>query len=148
VEIVRELLAPTAASTLFAYVDDLAAYETWMPMIHDVVRLADGPNANPAWSVELRAEVGPFARSKRLRMERTTHERDRLAVFERMEDDGRDHSAWILRAELTALDEEAPLTTLTMSMTYGGSLWGGAILQRVLDDQIRQGSDALLDLVS
>ena len=35
--------------------------------------------AGPAWRVELRARVGPFARSKQLRMVRTVHEPGRIA---------------------------------------------------------------------
>lgn len=147
-QIVRDLLAPVDAATLFSYVDDLSAYERWMPLIHDVRPVQVGPDVNPVWSVELRAQVGPFARSKRLRMERTAHELDRLAVFERNEDDGRTHSPWLLRAELAPGTGKAPSTTLTMSLSYGGSLWSGALLQRVLDEQVRLGSQALLELVS
>ena len=118
-----------------------------MPLIHDVERLASDPlTGAPAWMVELRARVGPFARSKRLRMERTELEPDRVAVFERREADGRDHSEWILRADLDA--DTDGRTVLTMTMSYGGSLWAGPILERVLDDQVRRGSDRLLALVS
>jgi len=149
VDIVRELVAPTAPEVLFAHVGDLDAYPVWMPLIHTVQELpTDGA---PLWSVELRATVGPFARSKRLRMRRTAHVIDRLAVFEREEDDGRQHSPWILRAELTpdlAAATTRPSTRLTMTMTYGGSLWAGPVLERVLDEQVRRGSEALLRLVS
>jgi hypothetical protein len=134
--------------TLFWYVDDLGAYERWMPMIHDVEPLPVVDGENPAWTVELRAQVGPLARSKRLRMERTAHEINRLALFERNEDDGRSHSSWVLRAELADAGGDGPHTALTMSLSYDGSLWSGALLQRVLDDQVRQGSDALLALLS
>jgi len=143
VEIVRSLRADVAPHILFEHVDDLADYPAWMPLIHDVERL-DGES--PAWMVELRAQVGPFARSKRLRMERTELEHDRVAVFERREADGRDHSNWILRADLEADDQGH--TTLTMTMSYGGSLWAGPVLERVLDDQVRRGSEQLLTLVS
>ena len=147
-EIVRELVVPVGATTLFGYVNDLVVYEQWMPMIHDVARLETAADDNPAWSVELRAQVGPLARSKRLRMERTRLTADRLAVFERNERDGRTHSPWILRADLEPVDDSTERTTLTMSLSYGGSLWGGAVLQRVLDEQVRRGSESLIDLVS
>jgi Polyketide cyclase / dehydrase and lipid transport len=146
-EIIRKLVAPVDAPTLFSYVDDLGAYERWMPLIHDVEPIEVGSGEIPAWTVELRAQVGPFARSKRLRMERTIHHVDQLAVFERNENDGRSHSSWVLRAELTSIEGDATHTALTMSMSYDGSLWSGAVLQRVLDDQVRQGSEALLALV-
>ena len=159
-EIVRSLVAPVTPAELFVHVGDLAAYPTWMPLIHDVTPVASTTaDEPPAWWVELRAKVGPFARSKRLRMERTDHVEDRLAVFERRESDDRQHSSWTLRAELVELagglaeptigDGPAGASTrLTMTMTYGGSLWSGPVLERVLDDQVRRGSDALLALVA
>ena len=49
----------------------------------------EAPGDEPAWEVELRARVGPFARSKRLRMALTEMVTDRLVVFERAEIDGR-----------------------------------------------------------
>lgn len=142
-DIVRSLTADVAPHDLFVHVNDIEDYPAWMPLIHDVERL-DGET--PAWMVELRARVGPFARSKRLRMERTELEEDRVAVFERREADGRDHSEWILRADLD-VDADGR-TVLTMTMSYNGSLWAGPILERVLDDQVRRGSDRLLALVS
>lgn len=170
-EIERHLTAPCAARTLFPYVDDLAAYPTWMRLVHRVEPSstpptgapAGAPADPPAWDVELRARLGPFARSKRLRMVRTVHEPFGRVVFERSELDGREHAPWVLRVELSEVaagagpaagstpDEAAavePVTELTMSLHYGGRLWTGAALQRVLDDAVRQGSDELLALVS
>lgn len=147
-EIVRELVAPVPAAALFRHVGDLGMYPAWMPLIHDVQPLADDADGAPVWSVELRATVGPFARSKRLRMRRTRHDIDQLAVFERSEDDDRQHSPWILRAALVPTVGETAETTLTMTMIYGGSLWAGPVLERVLDDQVRRGSEALLALVT
>lgn len=152
VQIVRELLAPVGPAELFVHVGDLDAYPAWMPLIHAVERLRDGRGADdePLWTVELRAKVGPFARSKRLRMRRSEYRPDALAVFDRSEADGRQHSTWNLRAEVVPIDDDGSsrLTRLTMTLTYGGSLWAGPVLERVLDDQVRRGSDALLDLVA
>lgn len=146
-EIVRSLTADVEPHELFVHVDDLADYPAWMPLIHDVERLPDDSTSeSPAWMVELRAQVGPFARSKRLRMERTELVQDRVAVFERREADGRQHSVWILRADLDV--DTAGRTVLTMTMSYDGSLWAGPILERVLDDQVRRGSNRLLALVT
>lgn len=147
-QIVRELIAPVSSSQLFEHVGDLDAYPAWMPLIHEVERLPTDEGDDPVWSVELRAQVGPFARSKRLRMRRTEFRPDELAVFERNESDARHHSSWVLRAELEPIDSPARQTTLTMTLTYGGSLWAGPVLERVLDDQVRRGSDALLELVA
>ena len=142
-EIVRRLVAPCEPSDLFVYVDDLGCYPPWMGLVHDVELVAGEPG--PTWDVELRATVGPFARSKRLRMRRTEHVVDRRAVFERAEADGRRHAPWMLRADLTPVDGG---TELKMRLSYGGNLWSGAVLQRVLDEQVDLGSRALIELVT
>ncbi len=145
-DIRRELDAPCGADRLFAWVEDLAIYPQWMALTH---RVTDAGAA--AWNVELRAQVGPFARSKVLRMERTEHVAPGAApgrsTFERRELDGRDHSSWTLRATV-APGPTDETSQLTMELQYGGSLWGGAVLQRVLDDAVRRASERLVDLVS
>ncbi len=151
-EIERHLDAPCPATTLFAHVDDLAAYPVWMRLVHRVESLPATERGDPAWDVELRARLGPFARSKRLRMVRTVHEPFERVVFERDELDGRDHAPWVLSVELReepASDGDAdPHTRLTMLLHYGGGLWSGAVLERALDDEVRRGSETLLRLVS
>jgi len=149
-EIVRTLDAPVPPARVFALVDDLAVYPTWMPLVHGVVPDApqEPPEAGPAWEVELRATVGPFARSKRLRMVRTEHTAPERAVFERVEVDGRAHAPWVLRALVSPDAGDASRSTLTMSLHYGGSLWTGAALQRVLDHEVDRGRANLLALLS
>ena len=138
------LEADCDADTLFAYVDDLGRYPSWMDLVHRVEPL--GGDGSPAWQVELRARVGPLARSKRLRMQRTVHDTEaRRVVFERAEADGKRHSAWVLSAEVGHSDGR---TTLDMHLYYGGALWTGGVLERVLADQIRNGRDRLAALVS
>jgi hypothetical protein len=34
-----------------------------------------------------------------------------------------------------------------MTLTYGGNLWTGAVLQRVLDDHVERGAQALATLL-
>lgn len=146
-EIVRTLDAPGPPERLFSLLDDLDEYRRWMPLVHDVARSESGSSSQPAWDVELQAKVGPFARSKRLRMVRTERVAPALVVFEREEIDGRDHAAWILRATV----EEASVAdrcTLTMSLHYGGGLWTGVALQRVLDHDVERGSRNLVELLS
>lgn len=149
-EIQRHTVVPGPPERAFALVDDLSAYPAWMDLVHDVTEVAaDG--GGRAWEVELRAQVGPFARSKRLRMVRTVHETGRRVVFERAETDGRRHSAWVLAARLdpdppadrTVDSSDDDRTRLTMTLNYGGSLWTGAVLQRVLDDHVERGAAAL-----
>jgi len=131
------------ADRLFAFVDDLAQYPAWMDLTHRVE--VDPGAAPPAWQVELRARVGPLARSKRLRMERAVHEPAmRTVVFERREADGKRHSQWVLRAEVSQQGERSHLE---MHLHYGGALWTGGVLERVLTDQITSGRDRLQHLV-
>ena len=79
-ELAADLDAPCPPEELFAWVDDLARYPSWLSIVTRAEAYAGDPLA---WSVDLRGRVGPFARSKRLRMVRTSFEPSRLAVFER-----------------------------------------------------------------
>lgn len=133
--------APCTADVLFAQVDDLVRYPQWVDLVHRAEPVDGG-----AWQVELRARLGPLARSKRLRMERTVHDTtEHVAVFERVEVDGKKHSPWVLRAEVTEADGSS---TLHMHLHYGGGLWTGGVLERALADQITNGRERLTALVS
>jgi hypothetical protein len=146
-QIERDTVVPGPPERAFALVDDLTVYPAWMDLVHDVAE--ESPTADPrTWNVELQAQVGPFARSKRLRMVRTIHEPGRRVVFERREVDGRRHSPWILAASLSPEASDDGDIRLTMTLTYGGNLWTGAVLQRVLDDHIERGADALRALLA
>ncbi|MGB8860705.1 MAG: SRPBCC family protein [Ilumatobacteraceae bacterium] len=136
------LEAPCGADRLFGFVDDLVQYPAWMDLLHHVEPVAGD---EPSWQVELRARVGPLARSKRLRMRRTVHDpAAHRVVFERAEADGRRHSPWVLKAEVS---EHGDTSTLHMHLHYGGALWTGGVLERVLGDQITNGRERLTDLV-
>lgn len=139
----ESVTVPAPPSVVFPHIARLEAYPAWLGLVHDAVLVEAEPA--PAWLVELRARVGPFARSKQLRMRRTTSEPDRLAVFEREEIDGRDHARWVLRAELEPAPGDA--TTVTMHLAYDGFLWTGGLLEKVLDEEIRRGRAGLARLV-
>jgi hypothetical protein len=147
-DIVRTLDARAAPSRIFALVDDLAVYPTWMPLVHGVTAVDSPDGSHPAWDVELRAKVGPFARSKRLRMVRRERVAPDLAVFERAEVDGRSHAPWVLRVAIAPTAEGGTTSRLTMSLHYGGSLWTGAALHRVLDHEVELGRTNLLAMLS
>jgi hypothetical protein len=136
-----DLDAPCPPSELFSWVSDLVRYPRWLSLVSRAEAYAGEP---PAWSVDLRGRIGPFARSKRLRMVLTEFEPSHLAVFERREDDGRQHAAWVLRAEVTPAGEGSHLA---MRLRYDGTLWG-PVLERLLSDEIEQGRLRLLGLVS
>lgn len=142
----QSVVVGAAPSEVYPFVATLDQYPLWLPLVHVVepIDTADG-EVGPSWMVEIRARVGPFARSKRLRMTRATHRDGHDVEFVRAELDGRDHARWALRAEL---DEIAPGSTkITMHLAYDGSLWGGALLERVLDDEIKRGRAGLAALV-
>lgn len=130
---------------VFTHVDVLDRYPPWMRLVHRVDPLPPDDEGRPAWWVELRARVGPFARSKQLRMVRTAIEPDRFVRFERIQPDDRDHANWILAVTLEA---RAGGTNLATQLEYTGSLWTGGVLARVLDDEIRRGRESLHRVVT
>lgn len=144
-DVMAALDAPCDSATLFELIDGLDDYPAWMPLVHQV-EIESVDDGRPAWRVELRARLGPFARSKRLRMVRTVHDRDAChARFERVEHDGREHSPWVLDAVVAPVDTGC---RLEMRLHYGGALWTGGVMERVLADQIVAGRERLLTKIS
>lgn len=109
-----------------------------MPLVYSVQEID-----SETWWVELRAKVGPLARSKRLRMRRTINSAEHIR-FERQEDDGKKHSPWQLDAKIS---DHPQGVTVVMEMQYGGSLWTGGILDKVLATQADAGKQRLAELV-
>ena len=141
---VTAVITGASPADVFAQVESLDTYPAWMRMVHAVA--PDVPeDGQPSWQVELRARVGPLARSKRLRMVRTVFEPDHRVRFERVQDDDRDHAEWILNA--TVAPDPAG-TLLTMGLEYTGDLWGDSLLRPLLDEEVRRGRDALQDVVN
>ena len=144
-DVTATLEAPCAPGELFELVSDLATYPGWLDIVPRAVPADDdGPNGEPAWTVDLRGRLGPFARSKRLRMVRTRNDSPSSVVFERQERDGRSHSAWTLSADVAGVSDGS---RLTMRLHYGGGLWG-PIVERLLSDEIERSKPRLLALVS
>jgi hypothetical protein len=141
VDVTADLLAPCPPEELFGWVDDLARYPDWLEIVPRAIAVEPHPSdPGPAWSVDLRGRLGPFARSKRLRMVRTVHDQPRRVRFERQEHDGREHAGWVLQAEV-APDGDA--SRLTMHLHYGGSLLG-PVVERLLAEEIRRSKPRLL----
>ena len=135
-DVTADLDAPHAPAEVFRLVEDLTRYPTWLDIVPRVV-----PQDGDAWLVDLRGRLGPFARSKRLRMIRTTHDTPRVVRFERRELDGRSHSPWILDATVEPLDAGS---RLTMHLHYGGGLFG-PVLERLLREEIARSRPRLLE---
>jgi Polyketide cyclase / dehydrase and lipid transport len=143
VDVHAELLAPCSPDRLFAWVDDLSNYPQWMRLAHRVEADVDG--VQPAWRVELRARLGPMARSKRLRMVRSERTSPTRVTFTREENDGRTHSPWVLTADVEATETGS---RLKVHLHYGGGLWTGGLMERALTDEIERGRVALGELVA
>lgn len=136
-DVTADVDAPHPAAQVFAVVADLATYPRWL----DIVARAE-PEGD-AWSVDLRGRLGPFARSKRLRMVRTANDSPSHARFERAELDGRSHSPWVLDALVTPVGGGS---RLTMQLHYGGGLWM-PVLERMLRDEIERSRVRLLSVL-
>lgn len=146
----ESVTVPAEPAKVFPYVAELDRYPDWMRLVHRATRLDPTddhtePAGPAAWDVEIRAQVGPFARSKRLRMIRSLCEEASAVEFERQELDGKRHARWWLRVELEPATPAS--TVVTMHLVYDGALWTGGLLDRVLDDEIRKGRAGLTDLV-
>lgn len=140
-DLVIDLDLPCAPSEVTPFVADLSAYPRWMGLVHAVVPEASADE--PAWSVELRAKVGPFARSKRLRMVRTVEESPTHVRFERQERDTNSHGTWVLDARL----DGTTTAHLTVRLQYEGRLWS-SVIERVLRDEVERSKERLVALVS
>lgn len=140
-DVYASLDAPVDCARLHLAMSDLAAYTQWL----DIVYRAEADNENndedAVWNVQLRGKVGPFARSKNLRMVRTVNTAGSRVVFERKELDGRSHSAWVLTADISSKGEGS---TVAVHLHYGGTLFTGGVLERLLADQITRGQQRLL----
>jgi hypothetical protein len=118
----------SSPNDVFEIVADLSTYPNWLGLVSEVAATED----ESAWMVTLRARIGPLARSKRLRMVRSVHRVDEATGggevrFERLETDGRDHSEWVLASVVEPAADGAAGSTVTMELTYGGSLWSGLL---------------------
>ncbi|MBM3638034.1 MAG: hypothetical protein FJW98_01200 [Actinobacteria bacterium] len=125
---------PAALELVRPHVEDLARYNAWMPLVHSVEQVDA-----TTWNVELRAKVGPFARSKRLRMTKTVDEPTRI-VFQRNEVDGKSHAPWLLFVTLRVHQAE---TLVSVEIEYHGTLWTGGLLDKVLRDHIAVAKELL-----
>lgn len=120
---------------LFGVVSDLSTYPEWLDIVAGV-ETADPHDGDegPAWNVTLRAQLGRFARSKKLRIVRIGASPNDSATFARRETDGRDHASWDMRAAVTPTDSGSELM---FDLAYSGGLWSN-VLDAILGDEIDQ----------
>ena len=136
-DVVERMATGAAPEELFDFICDLDSYPEWLGLVERAS--PEAGDDDTVWLVELRAQLGPLARAKRLRMARTACDEPRSVTFERRENDGRDHSRWVLHA---AIEPTVQGSTLTVSLHYGGRLFG-PVLERVLRDEIRKARHTL-----
>ena len=133
-----------ACTTLHEILSDLGRYPEWLDI---VARAEPTPgvegDAGPAWMVDLVGQVGPFRRSKRLRMVREVSRRAERVEFGRREVDAASHSPWSLSVDLHS--PRSGSTTVSVELYYGGRLWV-PILDRVLSEEIRRSKPRLVAL--
>lgn len=129
-----------SAAALFDVVADLATYPEWLDIVSSVDVADPDPGDNgPAWFITLRAQIGRFARSKRLRIVRVDIDPGVRATFARRELDDREHSDWDMVAVVS------PTTTgsrLTLDLAYSGRLWSN-VLDALLGDEVEQALERL-----
>lgn len=140
-DLVIDVDLPCPPADVVPFVKDLDVYPLWMGLVH--AASPEQNTAQPSWTVELRAKVGPFARSKRLRMVRTIDELPGHVRFERRESDGNSHGTWILDARL----DGTTTTRLSVRLRYEGRLWS-SVVERVLRDEVERSKEKLMALVS
>lgn len=129
-----------APAAVFAEVADLATYPEWLGIVFGAEPSAPRPgDQGPAWMVDLGARLGPVPLTKRVRMVRTQHLPPSQVRFERREDAGASHSAWVLSAAVDAADLGS---VLTVRLHYGGA---GRLpgVDAILAEEIRKGGGRL-----
>lgn len=136
----------SSCARAFPVLADLATYPEWL----GIVRRADPvpPHADdtgPAWAVDLGARIGPLWRTKRVRMVRVAALEPAEVRLERVEHDGRSHSAWVLTATLTPAGGGEGCD-LAMHLHYGGAR-RLPLVDLVLRDEIRKAGSRLDSLL-
>ncbi len=102
---------------VFAEVCDLGTYPGWLSIVDRALPVPSDGDGLQAWAVDLAARLGPLRHTKQVRMVRTEHRRPSLVRFDRRENDGLQHSPWVLSAEVAA---GGGGSVLTMRLHYGG----------------------------
>ena len=143
-DVVADLACDASPEEVYAVVADLTTYPRWLDIVSRVElddRGGTGENGS-GWYIDLRGQIGPLRRSKRLRMVRAIDRVDHVR-FERDELDGRRHSEWVLDAVIVARRDGC---VLSMSLHYGGALWL-PVLDRLLADEIERSRPRLAELL-
>lgn len=125
-------------SRVMAEIEDLPGYPEWHGMVHKVQPDGDG------WLVDLGAKVGPFHKTKRVRLERAPSDAAAPGQvrFVRAEQDGRDHGRWELEATVDPPTGDGPCT-LRFRLVYDGSSSLASMLEPFLKAETHRSADRL-----
>jgi Polyketide cyclase / dehydrase and lipid transport len=139
-----EMTTSASPEAVFAQMATLDTYPGWLEIVSRAKDTSsDTGDPGPAWLVDLRAQLGPLRRSKRLRMVRTELDEPNRVRFVRRELDGRSHSLWSLTVDV---GEHVDGSSVAVHLHYGGSLWI-PLLDRILADEIQRSKPRLAALV-
>lgn len=118
-----------APGPVFDVVSDLTTFPDWLDLVHRVEPTSPADDdPGPAYAVTLRANVGPFSRSKRLRMCRARIDASAGHVaFLRRETDGRQHADWRMTADVIADSDAADASVVSIRLEYGGQMWSNLL---------------------
>ncbi|HUP69778.1 MAG TPA: SRPBCC family protein [Acidimicrobiales bacterium] len=129
-----------APDRVFVELADLGSYPEWLGLVHDAEPTAThDEDPGPAWWVDLGIVIGPFKKTKRVRMVRTELVTPKMARFERMEHDEGKHPAWILTAEVQVTEKGS---LFTMDLHYGGNLNFPGV-EALLGEEVRRAGKRL-----
>lgn len=128
--------APPAA--VMAEIEDLSSYPEWHGMVNKVEPDGDG------WLVDLGARVGPFTKSKRVRLERAPAEAGAPGQvrFVRAEQDGKDHGHWELEGTVEPATGAGPCM-LRFRLAYDGTSPLASMLEPFLKAETHRSADRL-----
>ena len=114
---------------VFGVVSDLTTFPDWLDLVRRVEPTSPADNdPGPAYAVTLRANIGPFSRSKRLRMCRAGIDASTGHVeFVRHETDGRQHADWRMTADVTAGTNSDTASVVLIRLEYSGQMWSNLL---------------------
>ena len=144
---------------VFGVLRDLSTYPDWMGLVSsvepdgthstrdstDIIEVSSEYNTE-AYFVTISGKLGPFSRSKKLRMVETSisDDAEKHVRFERQETAEGDFSEWIMEATANKVDDTN--TEVTVELIYGGKLWTSG-LDSVLESQIDKSVEQLTKYV-
>ncbi len=143
-----ELETTAPVDAVFAQLQRLDNYPKWLDIVSRAQPTAGDPgDPGDAWMIDLRAQLGPLRRSKRLRIVRSELDPPNRVRFVRRELEDRNNSLWSLTVEVRPTESEGENGSIVnVHMHYGGALWI-PMLDRILEDEIRNSKPRLAALV-